>query len=107
MDSWAEGNEDASMPRVVDGSSHNNFQHSDFYIHSGAYARLKTMQLGYSLPSKWINSIGVSKLRVYMSGNNLYTFSQLPDGWDPEQPSGDVRNYPITKNYVFGVNITF
>lgn len=58
------------------------------YLQNGAYLRLQNIQLGYSLPKKWIEKAFLEKVRVYFSGENLVTFSKLPDGIDPVAPVG-------------------
>ncbi|WP_297089727.1 TonB-dependent receptor [uncultured Draconibacterium sp.] len=107
MDRWTPENTDATYPRLIDGSSHNNFRPSDFWVYNSAYFRAKTLQFGYTLPKNLTSKIGLDKLRVYFSGNNLFTSSKLHDGWDPEQPQGNTSVYPITSTYVFGVDLNF
>jgi hypothetical protein len=107
MDSWSPDNTDATQPRVIDGSSHNNFNSSDFWMYNAAYFRIKTVQLGYTIPSNVVRTLGVDKLRLYFAANNLFTSHSLPDGWDPEQPMGQSATYPITSSYVFGLELNF
>ena len=107
MDSWSPENTSASQPRVIDGSSHNNFNASDFWMYNAAYFRIKTFQFGYTIPSKVVKSAGIDKLRFYFAANNLFTIHSLPDGWDPEQPMGNTGSYPITSSYVFGIDLSF
>lgn len=71
----------------------------------GSFLRLKTAELGYTLPKKWLAGLGVSNLRVYANGNNLFFWSNLPV--DIEGQNFNVKNYPNTKQINFGVNITF
>ncbi|GGC23984.1 SusC/RagA family TonB-linked outer membrane protein [Parapedobacter defluvii] len=86
-------------------------------IQSAAYMRLKTAELGYTLPDRWVSKAGVKNLRIYFSGYNLLTFTGL-DHMDPERPGqrinnepgvGDVDlyNYPNNKTYTFGASIKF
>ena len=72
---------------------------------TGAYCRLKNIQLGYSLPGAIINKVGLEKVRIYFSGDNLLTFSGINENLDPEAPRGGA--YPISKSISFGVNVTF
>jgi TonB-linked SusC/RagA family outer membrane protein len=99
-------NPNGKMPRLIDATSHNNFHPSDFYVHNAAYLRIKTLQIGYTIPSKISKIAGLSKTRIYFSGNNLFTFHHMPKGWDPEQSMGYSNNYPIVGTKVFGLDIT-
>jgi TonB-linked SusC/RagA family outer membrane protein len=85
---------------------------------NASYFRLKSAEIGYTLPVKWTKKAGIERLRVYTNGFNLLTFTGLKY-MDPEYPGLDVRNaesgndatwgfiYPITMNFNFGVNVTF
>lgn len=69
-----------------------------------SYAKLRNLQVGYSLPKQLISKYGISRLRVYCSIDNLFMISGF-DGVDPEAISGNY--YPLTRNYSFGLNVTF
>jgi hypothetical protein len=103
-DSWTPTNTDAAYPRLT--TSTQNYQASSFWIKSGSYLRVKSMQLGYSLKPALISKLGLSKLRLYVSGQNIFTFSNLPSDIDPESPN-DNRYYPQVKTYTFGINANF
>ncbi|MFT4155869.1 SusC/RagA family TonB-linked outer membrane protein [Parafilimonas sp.] len=103
-DSWTPGNTDAAFPRLV--TSQQNYQPSTFWVQSGAYLRLKSAQIGYTLPDAWIGKSFITKARIYASGQNLLTFSKLPHDIDPEAPN-DSRYYPQVKIFTFGLNINF
>ena len=106
LDRWTPENPNASYPRLYYAQTHNR-RFSDYWIENAAYLRLKNIQLGYTLPQQWMRSWGISKLRVYVSADNLFTVTKYFDGFDPEvqQSSGDT--YPQVKTYVFGLNLTF
>lgn len=88
---------------TVSGPSH---LANDFFIMDRSFLRLKTIELGYSLPSRWLRKIGMKKVRVYISGNNLITWKKIKlDAIDPEQ--NWEANYPLTKMVNFGANIVF
>lgn len=106
-DNWSSDNPDASYPRLIASSSHNNYQYSDFWVYNAAFLRLKTAQLGFTFPEKWMSKIRVSNLRIYVTGDNILTLSALPKGWDPEMGSGAADIYPLTKTWLFGVQLTF
>ncbi|GAA5219414.1 TonB-dependent receptor [Membranihabitans marinus] len=82
------------------------------YLANYAYIRLQNMQLGYSLSKNALSRLGLSKLRVYIAGNNIITFDHLPDGMDVTLPSGGYREstgkeYRADRIYSFGVNISY
>ena len=79
---------------------------SDWWILNASYLRIKNLQLGYSLPPSIVKSLHIDKIRFYFSAENLYTFKKYRKGWDPEMNTGG-KYYPIMKNYVFGINVSF
>lgn len=82
-------------------------ENSTHMIQDGKYVRLKTIEFGYSLPERWLKVIKVKDMRVYASGYNLLTFTNV-EALDPEHPSdSDGYSYPINKTINFGVNISF
>lgn len=83
-----------------------NDQDSSFWLENASYLRLKNLEFGYTFGE--LPRIGVSKLRLYFTGTNLLTFTKL-NNWDPEKGAGDNRNdnYPNSKTFSFGVNVTF
>lgn len=76
---WSEDNPNpnAKYPRLSIGSNKNNFRNSTFWQKDMSYLRLKTVEIGYNFPSKWIDPIHISGLRIYLSGVNLLTFSKI------------------------------
>lgn len=120
LDFWTPTNTDAEYPRLaVNGS---DSQKNDWgmgnsrQIVSGAYARLKNLSVGYSLPASLLHKIGMTKCRIYLNGENLWTISE--NSWlDPELTDvnstlgagGDssYRKYPSLRYYGFGLDITF
>lgn len=103
-DSWTPSNTSASFPRL--STSNQNYQASSFWIKSGSYLRLKSMQLGYTVSPALTSKVGLSKLRVFASGQNVFTISKLPNDIDPESPN-DSRYYPQVKTFTFGLNANF
>lgn len=84
-----------------------NFNDSKRLIQDAKYLRLKSVEVGYSVPKKIINDLGVSNLRIYFSGYNLLTFTGIKY-LDPEHPSETYGYlYPLTKSYNIGVNVSF
>ena len=109
-DSWTESNHNAKMPRVFEtGNSPSDMTRamSTFWLWNTAYLRLKTLQLGYSLPENMLKAIGVERVRVYYAGENLLTFHSLPFNIDPEITSERGSSYPLLRSHAIGINITF
>lgn len=106
LDYWTPQNPGAKYPRLISASTHNNFQFSDFWVYNAGYARIKNLQIGYTLPASVLNKLKVTKLRVYATADNLFTFHKMPPGWDPERPNGDSSPYPLSRTYIFGVSLT-
>ena len=84
---------------------------SDFWMQDASYLRLKTLQIGYTLPKSIITKIGLTNVRIFYTGENLLTFTGFMDGMDPEAPvtNDNLRNnyYPQTRTNSFGINVTF
>ncbi|HLU88357.1 MAG TPA: TonB-dependent receptor, partial [Cyclobacteriaceae bacterium] len=78
----------------------------DFWFRDATFLRVKNVQLGYTLPAGILNSTFLDQVRVYVSGENLLTFTGYYEGWDPEMNTGG-SFYPLTKLIVGGVNIKF
>ncbi|QIP15527.1 TonB-dependent receptor [Spirosoma aureum] len=110
-DTWNLDNRGASLPRLVTGSGGNNQAESTFWLDDFSYLRLKNIQAGYNVPSKVMSRIGVSRLRVYVTAENLLTFSRYR-GVDPEKSTSvsNVDNqddpFPLLKSYSFGLNLS-
>jgi len=101
-------NTDGYYPRPLWGTSKNQ-QVQTRYLQNAAYLRLKNLQLGYSLPSSMVQKAGMSKVRLFVSGQNLLTLTKMTTLFDPETIGGNSRGnvYPLTKVYSFGLNVTF
>ena len=107
--SWREDNPNAEFPRLcIVPSSNNNAYSSSQWYRNGDYLRLKSAQIGYTFPSKWMNAAGIYKARVYAEGQNLLTFSGLSKyNIDPEHPGVSNGYYPQQRIFSFGLNLTF
>ena len=93
-------------PSTYNSGKESNKRTSTFNTISSYYLRVKNLEFGYTFPSKWMSQAGISNLRLYVSGNNLLTFDNLPFG-DPEAPSSDRILYPQLRIWNVGVNVTF
>ena len=109
---WTPENPTADKPRITNGG--HNYRVSDYYLEDGAFVRLRSVVLGYSLPSQWLKNAKIAKCRFYASGTNLWT-RQKYSGYSPEFPNGatpyevgiDFLNYPVTKSWQAGIEVTF
>jgi len=91
----------ATMPRLSIGTNINNEATSTFWQHSGNYARLKNIEVGYTIPNYWARKIGLQSIRVFGNATNLVTVAAY-DRVDPEVYNG---NYPIQRSINMGINI--
>ena len=114
MNGWTKTNRNTGIPIMkTQNTSGGNSLPSEFYIEDGSYLRLKNLQLGYSLPKKWLEAIRFNKLRVYAGVQNLFTLTQY-SGYDPEVSSNvlfsrgiDISSYPNARTFTFGFNASF
>ncbi len=106
--SWTPENPNAEFPRLsLVTVSTNNAYSSTFWYKSGDYIRLKTFQLGYTIPKKLTQSLGLKTFRLYCDGSNLLTISGLTKyNIDPEQPGVNNGYYPQQRTLSVGVNVT-
>lgn len=106
-DYWTPENTGARFPRPRKSVDYNAMM-SDFWVVDANYIRLKNLQLGYTLPQSLSKKAHLNKVRVYVAGSNLLTFSPLKEwGLDPEFVSGRFLYYPQTSVYTVGFNLTF
>lgn len=106
LDRWTPENHNASYPRITKDSQ-TNYAVSSFWLQDASYVRLKNISFGYTLPKQLLGKAGIDRLKVFVSGENLLTFSGL-DGLDPESPS-DTRGafYSNVKKVSLGLKMTF
>jgi TonB-linked SusC/RagA family outer membrane protein len=105
---WSPENQDmyAMYPRLgtTRQNIENNLQNSTWWMRSGSFMRLKSLELGYTLPAMLSNKMHLTKCRIYFNGLNLYTWSAFKL-WDPEL-GGNGFAYPIQKVFNVGINVT-
>ncbi|MBA4141373.1 MAG: TonB-dependent receptor, partial [Segetibacter sp.] len=120
---WTAANprRDAGYPRLelVTNAGTPNTLLSSFWVLNGSYLRGKNVQVGYTLPGSIIKRMGITSVRIYASGENLFLISNYRKGWDPEvgtdaSPNDDSNSitasgtyYPLLSNYTLGLNINF
>ena len=101
-------NPNALIPRL--GGSTSNGWTSDYYYKSTSYLRLKNASLGYNIPKRILDKVGVNQARVYVAGTNLFTISNIRKyGIDPEAPNigNKLMYYPQQRTFSFGLNLSF
>lgn len=101
-DLWNVNNTDAPMNRM----GGNNRYDSEYYLDNMAFLRLKNVQIGYTFPEKWMSRIRAKEFRIYVSGENLLTFTKYR-GMDPERIGGKSDVYPQLRSWTFGASLTF
>lgn len=97
-------NPNASYPRLSYGGNNNNYRQSTYWLRNGSYLRLKTLELGYSIPKPLVNKIRFNNIRLFLRGSNLLTFSSFKL-WDPELGSSTGTEYPLAKSFTLGLSV--
>lgn len=111
-DAWSVDNQDSYIPRL---STTYTTLTSDRFVEDASFIKLTNLMLSYNLPAGLLHKIKIESLRLYISGQNLLWFTSYT-GYDPEQHSGgnsnlnlgyDNKNYPVSKAFTLGINVTF
>lgn len=102
MDYWRPDNQSAKHPRITGSPTANNTQTSSFWMRSASYLRLKNLTVSYKLNDHLVNKIGLQSARVFVSSQNLVTWTGMSN-WDPES---NYLTYPQQKAISFGVNLS-
>lgn len=113
LNRWTAEGSTNSYPRLSTSDPNYNFSNpSDFYLEDGDYFRIKTLQIGYTFSKPLIKKAGLKNARIYVSSNNLVTFTKY-SGFDPEIGGGpdlfgvDAGIYPQARSFLLGVNVGF
>lgn len=108
QDRWTPENPNQNVfyPRLSYGSNENNTQQSTWWLRNMSMLRMKDIEVGYTFPKQWTSKAGLSRLRLYVKGNNLLTFSGF-DTWDPEIDTSNGAKYPIMKSVSVGLDLNF
>ena len=104
VNNTAEENMHVAYPRLTRNNVESNMAMSDYWLFNGRYLRLKNLTIGYTLPSALTKKISMDMVRFYVSGNDLFSISKFPKGWDPEV---GVEGYPIMASVLLGVSVNF
>jgi hypothetical protein len=108
LDSWTEENRSTTVPKVYVSDTRNQVT-SEYHLHKADYLRIKTLQLGYTVPSALTGRFKIDKIRAYVNLENFFTFTSYP-GMDPEAGGSSQNadtNYPLIKSISFGLNLNF
>jgi TonB-linked SusC/RagA family outer membrane protein len=109
-DYWTPSNPNARFPRLLpSGSGGNNYVASSQWIRDASYFRLKNVNIAYRFPASWFKKTGMplTGAKIYVSGQNLLTFTKAWDGFDPEINNANAEFYPLMRTMTVGVNINF
>ncbi len=102
LNHWTPENRSTAYPRIQIGGTLNT-QASDYWLYNTSYFRIKSIQLGYTLPKRLTTMALIERLRVYTNLENYFTFTSF-DGYNPENAN---MSYPLMKQWVVGLNVTF
>lgn len=106
QDVWTPETPDAKYPRPIGNNwLESGTLGSSFWLRSGAYLRLRNVNLAYDLPVKWIRALGLTGTQLFLNGTNLFSISEMKEFHDPEQLNYD--SYPIMKTFTIGLNVKF
>lgn len=109
MNMWTEENPSTTLPKMYTNNPKND-QHSDFFLHRADYMRIRSLQLGYSLPVSLLSNVKIERLRIFANLENYFTFTKWP-GQDPEVSDGTAEapaaTYPIPKTASLGLTVSF
>lgn len=105
-DYWTAANPNAKFPRLLPAIGVNGTT-SSFWIRDAAYVRVKNVNLSYRLPENWMKKVNIKSAKVFISGQNLYTFTKFWEGYDPEINNQNAEFYPLMKTITGGININF
>ncbi len=105
LDAWTPNNPTSNIPAVSTMDNNNEKRVSSYFVEDGSYAKMRNIQLGYNFGSSVCDKLHISRLRMYVSAQNLLTIkSKSFTGVDPENPN---FGYPIPLNVTYGLNVTF
>ena len=109
FDAWTPQNTSSTLPSLSLINANDEFRTSDYLFVNGSYAKLRTLQLSYALPRKTLDAIGLGTMKVYVMGENLFAIKDNKGvnkmyAPDPENPA---LTYPLTRNFTFGIDLSF
>ena len=105
VNAWTQGNTGSSIPALTTSNGADEGRLSSYFIENGSYAKLRTLQLGYNLPSKLVKKLMLAKARVYLSGDDLWTIKS--SSLTCSDPESTAWSYPHTASFTFGIQVGF
>ncbi len=113
LNAWTPSNPDASVYRLSNADENENLRVSDYFLEDASFVRLRNLQVGYTLPQSLTEKMHVDRLRIYAGAYNLLTFTSY-SGFDPDLSNTGIFSrgidrgyYPLSRSFVFGVNVGF
>lgn len=113
LNAWSTTNPNSNIPGLNTTNLNDELRNSSYFVEDGSYLKIKSIQIGYNIPKKSLNKLGISNARIYVQGQNLFTFTKY-SGVDPEVGAGGVLSegvdsqfYPHSKGYNVGLNVSF
>jgi len=120
LDRWTPTHTDTDIPRAIRGDPNDNNRPSTRFLEDGSFLRLRNLTIGYSLPNSILNQVNVSRLRIYVTGQNLFTLTDYT-GYNPDigVPTGpgdaertlfrgvDFGTYPVAVSFLGGIQLEF
>ena len=106
---WTEDNPNATYTVASRDAAFNkwNYENKDVSVQNSTYIRLKSLVVGYTLPSVFTKKLALSKVRVYFSGDDLWEWSKIKDGYDPEYGEASNNTFPFSRLLSVGLDVTF
>ena len=105
VDAWTPVNSSSSIPALTTSNGADEGRMSSYFVENGSYIKMRTLQLGYTLPAAWAKKVLLQKARVYVSGDNLLTIKS--SSLTCSDPENTAWNYPHTASFTFGVQVSF
>ena len=108
LNRWTGAGSSNTMPRAIFNDPNKNTRVSDRFVEDGSYIKIKNVTIGYTLPKRLIQKVKMQTARIYLSAQNLVTFTKYK-GFDPEVPVNgiDLNVYPVTRTLSAGINLIF
>ena len=105
IDAWTPANSSSSIPALTTSNGADEGRLSSYFVENGSYIKLRTLQLGYTLPTSLVKKLLLSKARIYLSGDNLWTIKS--SSLTCSDPENTAWNYPHTASFTFGIQVGF
>ncbi|MBQ9654567.1 MAG: TonB-dependent receptor [Prevotella sp.] len=105
VSAWTQANNGSSIPALTTSNGADEGRMSSYFVENGSYAKLRTLQLGYTLPAQLVKKLLLAKARVYLSGDNLWTIKS--SSLTCSDPESTAWSYPHTASFTFGIQVGF